>query len=254
MQSYQTSRHELKYLITEAQADAIRTETLAYLVPDAYSKGNGYQVNSLYLDSRDFACCNDTRCGTKNRFKLRMRFYDDSPTSPVFLEVKRRVTNIVQKERAAVTHQAALELLRGYRPSASMLKIDNASHRQGLETFCRLRDQLCGVGKVFVSYQREAYQSKDSSRYRVTFDRNVRGCLYTPGTRLLIPEKSRMTKIDDVVLEMKFTNEPAPWMVRIAQRYNLQPTSVPKYVECVDVTVGLTHLFTTSTSSTMHSG
>ena len=252
MQSFQTSRHELKYLITEAQADAIRTETLAYLVPDAFSKGDGYEVNSLYLDSRDYACCNDTRCGTKNRYKLRMRFYDDSPESPVFLEVKRRVTNIVQKERAAVSKQAAFNLLRGYRPDASMLKVDNASHRQGLASFCRLRDQLCGVGKVFVTYKREAFQSKDSSRYRVTFDRNVRGCLYTPGTRLMIPETSRCTKIEGVVLEMKFTNEPAPWMVRIAQRHNIQPISVPKYVECVDVTVGLTTLLPTLTSSTMH--
>ena len=88
MQSFQVSRHELKYLVSESQASAVRNEIQAYLRPDANtgSDGSSYRVRSLYLDSRDSQCYNETLDGTKNRFKLRMRFYDDAPTSPVFLD------------------------------------------------------------------------------------------------------------------------------------------------------------------------
>ncbi len=240
MQSFQVSRHELKYLVTESQASAVRSEIQGYLCLDRNmgEDKNGYRVQSLYLDSRDSQCYNETLCGNKNRFKLRMRFYDDSPTSPVFLEIKRRVTVIVQKKRAAVSRQAALDLLKGHGPSPSMLLKDGAAQRDGLESFCRLRDQLAAVGKVFVDYQREAWEGAGGNQYRVTFDRNVRGSFYVPGSGLTLPPQSALSGIQGVVLEMKYTNRPAPWMNEIASRHNLQPVSVPKYVECVDVTLG----------------
>ncbi len=240
MQSFQVSRHELKYLVTEAQASAVRSEIQSYLRPDQNtgSDGNSYRVQSLYLDSRDSQCYNETLCGVKNRFKLRMRFYDDAPTSPVFLEIKRRVTVVVQKKRAAVSRTAAHQLLKGHAPSPDMLLKDSAAQRDGLESFCRLRDRLAAVGRVFVDYQREAWEDARGNQYRVTFDRNVRGSIYVPGSGLRVPPQSALSGINGVVLEMKYTNQPALWMDEIARRHNLQPVSVPKYVECVDVTLG----------------
>lgn len=241
MKSFQVSRHELKYLVSESQADAVRSEIRTYLRPDINAGAGGdnsYRVQSLYLDSRDSQCYNETLCGNKNRFKLRMRFYDSLPESPVFLEVKRRVTVIVQKQRAKVSRDAALDLLKGHGPSPAMLLEDGAAQREGLDSFCRLRDQLAAVGKVFVDYQREAWEGAGGNQYRVTFDRNVRGSVYVPGSGLTVPPNSELSGIEGVVLEMKYTNRPAPWMNEIAARHNLQPVSVPKYVECVDVTLG----------------
>jgi len=240
MQSFQVSRHELKYLVSESQASAVRSEIQAYLRHDKNmgSDEHGYRVQSLYLDSRNSQCYNETLCGAKNRFKLRMRFYDDAPTSPVFLEIKRRVTVIVQKKRAAVSRDAALDLLKGHAPSPDMLLKGDAAQRDGLDSFCRLRDRLAAVGKVFVDYQREAWEGAGGNQYRVTFDRNVRGSFYVPGSGLTVPPNSTLSGIEGVVLEMKYTNQPAPWMNEIASRHNLQPVSVPKYVECVDVTLG----------------
>ena len=159
----------------------------------------------------------------------------------MFLEVKRRVTLIIQKQRAAVSRAAALDLLRGHAPSTTMLLKDGAAQRDGLDSFCRLRDRLAAVGKVFVDYQREAWEGACDNQYRVTFDRNVRGSFYVPGSGLTVPPQSALSIIQGVVLEMKYTNRPAPWMNEIARRHNLQPVSVPKYVECVDVTLGAQH-------------
>ena len=53
MISHQASRYELKYLIPEAQAGAIRQQVLSYLQPDDNTAPDsiGYRVQSLYLDS-----------------------------------------------------------------------------------------------------------------------------------------------------------------------------------------------------------
>jgi len=235
--NHQASRYELKYLVTEAQALAIRQHVLAYLTPDDNTEMNsiGYRVQSLYLDSRKLTCYTQTMQGFKNRFKLRIRFYDDKPDSPVFLEIKRRVTNVIQKKRAMVDRQSGEAILRGERPNPSMLLKDNATERDALQSFCQLKDEVGAVGKVFVDYYREAFQCGGANHYRVTFDRNVCGSTYEPGNGLRVPERSKMAKIPGVVLEMKYVEKPAPWMIDIARRFHIERTSVPKYVECVDV-------------------
>ena len=87
----QSSRFEFKYLIDEPTAADIRRFVLHHIEPDKHTVGRegiGYPVHSLYLDSTDFFTCRATLHGEKNRFKLRVRFYDDNPDSPVFLEIK----------------------------------------------------------------------------------------------------------------------------------------------------------------------
>lgn len=237
MTTYQASRYEYKYLVTPQQADAIRQEVAVRLPLDRHSIAcpGGYHVRSLYLDSRDMFTYNQTMAGEKNRFKLRMRNYDDAMDSPLFLEIKRRVTQVVQKQRASVSRVDGERLLRGSSPCPTMLLHDSPGARSGLIEFCRLRDQIGATGKVFVDYIREAFQSDDGNQYRVTFDREIQGRPYTPGHGLRMPEKAELSKIPGVVLEMKFTNTPAIWMTNIAQKHNLRPTSVPKYIECIDV-------------------
>lgn len=45
-----------------------------------------------------------------NRFKLRIRFYDDIPASPAFLETERRLTDVIRKERAALRREGIYRL------------------------------------------------------------------------------------------------------------------------------------------------
>jgi len=83
----QQQRFELKYLITEDMALRVRDFVRCYLGMDEYSVGKpnySYPVHSLYLDSDDLKLYWDTINGNKNRFKLRLRYYDSGPKSPVF--------------------------------------------------------------------------------------------------------------------------------------------------------------------------
>jgi len=236
MKTFQASRYELKYLIAESLADAIRAEVLTHLNSDKNSMAGsrGYRVQSLYLDSKRLHCYQDTLQGNKNRFKLRIRFYDNSEESPVFLEIKRRVTDVIQKKRAAVSRASAEKILRGHSPDPRMLLKDTPAERDGLNTFFQLKEQLAASGRVYVDYFREAYQNGSLNDYRVTFDRTICGSLYVPGSHLQMPDISKMSEINAVVLEMKFVERPADWMNDIARRFSLVPTSVPKYVECIN--------------------
>ena len=100
---YHTNRYEFKYIVTECRAAAVRDFIRSYLEPDPYAdpeQGNSYFLSSLYLDTPDLALYRQTATGEKNRFKLRIRFYDNDPESPALLELKRRVTDTVLKDRA----------------------------------------------------------------------------------------------------------------------------------------------------------
>src|SRR5213593_2005927 len=75
----QQQRFELKYIIKEDVARAVRDFVSGYLEIDEYGAtlpNFSYPVHSLYLDSDDLHLYRTTINGDKNRFKLRLRFYD----------------------------------------------------------------------------------------------------------------------------------------------------------------------------------
>src|ERR1700704_1995824 len=97
----QQQRFELKYLVDEALTPRIRDFLGSYLELDDYGVGRpnlSYPVHSVYLDSDDLRTFQASINGAKNRFKLRLRYYDDSPKTPVFFEVKARVDNCILKQ------------------------------------------------------------------------------------------------------------------------------------------------------------
>jgi hypothetical protein len=233
----QSSRYELKYLVTEYQATAIRDFSRPSLEPDPYyvPGTQGYPVHSLYLDTADLVLYHQTMQGLKNRFKLRIRFYDDDPDSPAFLEIKRRTTNVIGKQRAGMTKKGVNQLLSGAWPNPSELRKRDEKSLIAMETFCKYRDQIAAVGSHYVSYLREAYVAPSSDHVRVTFDRQLRGGYYEQGEPLRVPRRQNdVNPGGEVILELKFTDRFPGWMGDLVRVFNLQRLSVPKYCDCVD--------------------
>ena len=234
----QARRFELKYILSERCARAVRDFVKGYLEPDQHARGSSdfsYSVCSLYLDTPTLALFRQTDQGLKNRFKLRMRFYDADPAHPVFLEVKRREADVICKERAAVTREGAKLLLRGKRPGAGHLirEIDDSEGPSALERFCGLRDEIGARAAVYVGYTREAYVSPKNDRLRITFDRDVRGTAFDRRHQLEPPQQGTRANVGGVILEIKFTDCFPGWLLEMVQAFNLQRQSVPKYVLCV---------------------
>ncbi len=239
-QALQASRYELKYVIDEARARQIADYVRNHLVPDAYAlpeRRYSYPVYSLYLDTANLALFRQTVQGIKNRFKLRIRFYNDDPDAPVFLEIKRRITDVIRKQRAAISRVAIQRLLEGAWPSLVDLVSSNGNGKpaSALHDFCVTTDAIGARPSIYVSYLREAYVSPDSNRLRVTFDRHIAATRYDPAEGLRCPREGVPTKVEGTVLEVKFTDRFPAWMAEMVQTFSLYRRSVPKYVECMRV-------------------
>ena len=230
----QTRRFELKYHVDERTAHAIRRLLRLHLEPDDYGASPElpiYSVHSLYLDSPDYALCRATLHGERNRFKLRVRYYDDSPLAPVSLEIKRRDDRCIRKRRAFVRRDAVAELLAGKTPTASDLASPSPRGLDDLAAFCELAGRLDARPSAHIAYEREAWLSAGDGAVRVTFDRSVR-CEPVASPRLQTAFRAP-TRVfpTSVVLEIKFTDRFPAWLHDLVGRFSLSQESAAKYAD-----------------------
>jgi hypothetical protein len=228
----QPQRFERKYILSEPQALKVREFVRAYLVADEHSRGRenwSYPVHSLYLDSDHLATYWATVHCEKSRFKLRLRYYDNDPDSPVFFEIKRRMNECILKQRGAIRKSAAALLVAGHFPEPGHLLAHKPSHLVAVQKFCLLMHELSARPKMHVAYEREAWVHPDSDAVRVTLDRAVRG-EETKRVRLATAmERPYFPFGDKVVLELKFTNRFPDWFGDLVRHFNLTQCGAPKY-------------------------
>jgi len=232
----QERRFELKFLISEAKAAAIRAFARCRMRPDVYSseqEGNSYPVSSLYLDSRDLRTYWDTVNGIRNRFKLRVRHYCERAPERVFFEVKRRSGDIIIKQRCGVDPGALRDLLRGRPPVDEALASPTPDQKHALRKFSQAVLRLRARPQTLVSYRREAWVSDEDTTLRITFDRNIRSFANPAGRLHGHLDRSVRPFSPFVVLEVKFTGRCPHWLRDMIQRFELVRTSAAKYVEGV---------------------
>jgi SPX domain protein involved in polyphosphate accumulation len=230
-------RYERKFVVSEQAAEAIRNFVCAYLPRDEHMNAGeqaGYLVYSLYLDTPDLRLYRQSCDGIKNRYKLRIRFYNTDADSPAFLEIKKRTTETVHKLRAVVSKRAAESLLRGgWISSAELISPSEASMR-ALTEFQECRDRLNAQPAAFISYRREAYVSPTAEAVRVTFDRGITGHPFWPEVGLAVPPEEALVRVNGVVLELKYNGRAPRWMHDLITSFGLQRRSFPKYVYGLD--------------------
>jgi len=231
----QTQRFELKYLVREETARAVRQYLRSYLKLDDFAANfpdYAYPVHSLYLDSPDLATYQAVQTGEKNRFKIRIRYYSDSDET-VYFEIKRRTNEIISKMRAKVRRDAVQPLLAGAPPQLKHLAKPDAKHFFALQEFCRLTHSLRAAPKSHVAYRREAWMSPINNALRVTFDRDVL-CEPEFGQALLTRLDNAVRPFDDqVVLELKFIDRLPAWCSEMVRTFGLVRGGAPKYAKGV---------------------
>jgi hypothetical protein len=229
----QRSRREIKYLVREDTALAVRAFVSCYLEPDEFAVGrvdNSYPVHSLYLDSNNLDTYKASFVqGMRNRFKLRIRYYDDDPASPVFFEVKRRINEGIVKQRARVRRDAVHALLVGESPKREHLYGWNMQHWVDLLDFWRLVETMEAAPRAHNAYMREAYVNAGKASVRVTMDRRVR--LGPEFSGELGTELSNGVEVyaGFVILELKFTELMPSWMVEMVRGFDLTTSGAAKY-------------------------
>lgn len=230
----QLQRWELKYLVSEELAMAAREFLRSYLELDGFGAKRtdlSYTIHNLYLDSEDLTLYRDTVNGTKNRYKLRLRFYEDNPAAPVFFEIKRRMNDAILKQRGGVKRAAVKAVLAGQLPASEELVSGDLRQLAAVQRFVQRAAETRAVPVAHVAYEREAWISPTDNSVRVTFDRRVR----------IAPEfAARFTADMDhpvavfdplVVLELKFTGRFPDWFRELVRVFNLMQESASKYAD-----------------------
>jgi hypothetical protein len=230
----QLQRLELKYQISDEMALAVRDFISSYLEVDEFGATRpnlSYPVHSLYLDSPDLATFRHTINGNKNRFKLRIRFYENRPNAPVYFEIKRRMNNAILKQRGAIRRDAVDRVLAGQLPEAQEIASADPKHLAGVQRFLGLMTDLQARPTAHVAYLREAWMSPRDNSVRVTMDRDV----YfepDPTTRMLATMLEPVLVFGRrVILELKFTGRYPDWWNELVRVFGLQQASAAKYAD-----------------------
>ena len=234
----QLQRFELKYIVQDDVALAIREFVRSYLELDEYGAGKpnfSYPVHSLYLDSDDLALYRGTINGDKNRFKLRLRYYNDDPRTPIYFEIKRRLNNIIAKQRGGVRRPAVEWILAGHLPESAHLISPDPRQVVAIERFCQLMTHQRAKPKAHVAYLREAWISPHDNSVRVTMDRHIK-CEPQLDYRLTTQMNRPVVVFrNQVVLELKFTNRFPDWFQDLVRVFGLMQGGAAKYAEGVNL-------------------
>lgn len=236
MDNLQHQRLELKYIIHEKVALGVRDFVSSHLSIDEFGAEQSdlsYPVHSLYLDSDHLTLYWHTINGNKNRYKLRLRYYDDRPLSPVFFEIKQRMNDAILKQRGAVKRTAVDALLAGQLPEVGELYSKEPGQFLTLERFCQLMLHHEAKPKAHVAYRREAWVSTHNNSVRVTMDRQIQ--LDPEPTASLHTKTNHPFAVfgRNVVLELKFTGRFPDWFRDLVRRFDLWQGSAAKYVDGV---------------------
>ncbi|HEY5946140.1 MAG TPA: polyphosphate polymerase domain-containing protein [Kofleriaceae bacterium] len=231
-------RREYKYLLDENGAARVRDAIAGICVPDEHA--GHYLIDTLYLDTLGHHLYRATIENEPIRHKLRIRTYPGA-ASPVFLEVKRRIDDVIIKSRAALRGDWVRFLDTGD------LDIVEPAEREAAEQFLAYYQTNRGgavVPAVLVRYEREAYTSTLDDYARVTFDRKIQ---FQPHSELsLVADERAWTPIDDpiamrstgqssaCVLELKFGPRAPTWLWQLVQRLELARLAFSKYTRSID--------------------
>lgn len=214
------ARREKKYLLDQAQYDALIQTLADYMNVDAYGK---YTICSIYLDTPDYALIRASLAKPSYKEKLRLRSYGvPAEEDTVFLELKKKCGGTVYKRRASMPLADARQYLQGTETpedSQIMRELDWSLRRYQPEP------------RVFIAYEREAYQGIDDPELRITFDTGLRW----RRDHLSLEEGAwgnPLVADGQVLMEIKTLNAMPLWLSRRLTALKIFPTSFSKYGTC----------------------
>ena len=213
-------RVEKKYLLSEAQYDALLRRIGWHLRPDAFGRST---VLSLYLDTPDRRIIRNSIEAADYKEKLRLRSYGTAGAdSTVFLELKKKYGGVVYKRRAAMTlREAERYLCMGIKPYESqiMSELDWAIRFYGRPKAAML-----------IACEREAWFDGAQPDLRLTFDRNIR---YRENELRLDRGSAGIGLLpkDRVLLEIKTAGAMPLWLADALDAERILPGSFSKYGE-----------------------
>lgn len=213
-------RYEMKYIITPEQEKRLIEGMSGRLHVDDFGKTT---IETMYYDTPDRRLIYHSMEGGEFKEKIRLRSYGlATDTSPVFLELKRKVENVVYKRRIETTIPDAERFLRG-----------EYDHLQGEQITRELIYFHGFYGKLepvcLIIYDRTAYIGQDAD-LRLTIDNDPRFRKDDLDLRVSLEGESLFPR-GYSVLEIKVQNSLPLWLSALLDKEKIYKTSFSKYRE-----------------------
>lgn len=175
----------------------------------------------MYFDSHNFKNYVEKVNGDRDRVKLRIRTYSETPSSELNLrtELKARKGIAVEKHNSWIDFQTYSEFMRTWHwPEHSDAVLNE------FERYVHLKTQR---PKIIVEYQREGFSTRRGENVRITFDHKVRSA----HADSLFPEGVffRNHHPGVIVLEIKCMKSQPPWLRNLIQQFGLRIIPNSKY-------------------------
>ena len=212
-------RHELKYLMDEAQTRALYEALDGHMAIDEYGRSS---IRNIYFDTDDFLLVRRSIEKPPYKEKLRIRSYGRPESDgEVFVELKKKYKSVVYKRRLSMPLDKAMAWF--------STETDDFPHTQIGEEIDFLRHRYPGIRPaMLLTYEREAYRSKDGGDLRITLDSNILARMddvrldSETGGHSVLPEGYTL-------MEVKTMYGYPKWLLDVMNANHLYKTSFSKY-------------------------
>lgn len=201
-----------------------RISEVMELDPHTPKKGT-YLIHSLYYDDYKDTSVYTTNSGLAERFKWRIRYYDDD-LSYIVLEKKEKLNGMCHKKSCKLTIDEYKSIVSG-----NILDIFYDTEKKLIKEFTKDIMIYNYEPKVIVDYERIAYV-EEITNVRVTFDTKISASYefdnFLKGnyTKFYVQESGWN------VLEVKFDDILPSYIRKIVESYGFNQTSFSKYYYC----------------------
>lgn len=220
MKTYQAvfRRKEIKYLLTQRQADGLLPVIARHMEPDDFAHSS---ISNLYYDTPDYRMIRRSLEKPQYKEKLRLRCYQiPQGDTPAFLEIKKKASGVVYKRRTGLPYTQAVAYLQRQAPGG-----DSQIFRE-LDWMLLTYQSL--APSVFLSYERDSWKGTENPELRLTLDQEILWRTQTLDLRcgtwgepLLEPGQT--------LLEIKIPDAMPLWLAEALSELAVYPTSFSKY-------------------------
>ena len=220
------NRYEHKYLLDENTYQRVTEVIEKHMDQDSHNINNEpYTIANIYYDTDDDILIRKSLQSPVYKEKLRLRAYGvPNLTSDVYLEIKKKVTGLVNKRRTT------LKLNEAYKFAATGEKPEPKDYMntQVLNEIDYFLDVYDLVPKLYLAYDRIAYFEKGNQDLRISFDTNIRSRRYD--LKLEYGDYAKPHLSDDVhLMEVKTATAKPLWLTDMLSELDIRRSSFSKY-------------------------
>ena len=219
-------RHELKYLISDREADILKNRLREKAGIDSHAKDGSYFIRSLYFDDVWESAYNDKQAGTAERRKYRIRIYDYSDYV-INLECKSKQGSYINKKSARISKDELKKILDG-----DYSFLINREEQVCKEFYIACCSEGLRPG-VLVDYDRTPFVYAPGT-VRITFDEHVRsGFMSFDLFDRSIPVYETLGE-GQLIMEVKYTEYYPENIKELIEPEASVYTAASKFVMCCD--------------------